>query len=152
MGTWINKMSHTHSLSLTTQTHTHIPCHCYPPSLSPRNSGGLLWGSARQPKQFSTANITTQNEEWGFPGGSVIKNLPAKQEMWVQSSDQEDYLEKEVTIHSNILVWEILWTEEPGGLQSMGLRRVRHNWVTKHSTKFLLVISKNLWPVPGLSV
>ena len=125
----MDKQNVTHTLSLShTQTHTHTPCHCYPPSLSPRNSGGLLLGSARQPKQFSTANITTLNEERGFPGGSVIKNLPAKQETWVQSSDQGDHLEKEETTHSNILAWEIPWTEEPGGLQSIGLQRVGHDW------------------------
>ena len=47
--------------------------------------------------------------------------------MWVRSLDQEDPLEKEVATHSSILPWRILWTEEPGGLQSMGLQRVRHN-------------------------
>ena len=41
------------------------------------------------------------------------------QETWVWSLDQEDHLEEEMTTHSNILAWEILWTEEPGGLQSM---------------------------------
>ena len=56
----------------------------------------------------------------GFPGGSVVKNLPAMQETRVQSLGQEDPLEKEMTIHSSILAWEIPWTEEPGGLQSMG--------------------------------
>ena len=58
----------------------------------------------------------------GFPGGSVVKNLPAKQETWVQSLGREDHLEKEMATHSvhGILAWEIPWTEEPGGLQSMG--------------------------------
>ena len=42
------------------------------------------------------------------------------QEMWVQSLSQEDPLEKEMATHSSILAWEIPWTEEPGGLQSMG--------------------------------
>ena len=50
----------------------------------------------------------------------MVKNPPAKQETWVQSLDWEDPLEKEITTHSNILVWEIPWTEELGGLQSMG--------------------------------
>ena len=44
-------------------------------------------------------------------------------------------LEKETATHSSILAWEIPWTEEPGGLQSMGLQRVEHNWVTKHTNK-----------------
>ena len=47
--------------------------------------------------------------------------------MWVQSLGQEDPLEKEMATHSSILVWRILWTEEPGGLQSMGLLRVKHD-------------------------
>ena len=53
------------------------------------------------------------------------------QEMRVQSLSQEDTLEKEMATHSRILAWEIPWTEEPGGLQSTGLQRVRHNWATK---------------------
>ena len=52
----------------------------------------------------------------GFPGGSVVKNPPAMQEMWVQSLGQEDPLEKEMATHSSILAWEIPWTEEPGEL------------------------------------
>ena len=63
----------------------------------------------------------------GFPGGSVIKNLPAIQETNVQSLGQEDPLEKEMTIHSSILAWKIPWTEQLGGLQSMGSHRVRHD-------------------------
>ena len=54
------------------------------------------------------------------PGDSMVKNLPVLQEMQVQSLGQEDPLEKEIAIHSSILAWEIPWTEEPGGLQSMG--------------------------------
>ena len=55
-----------------------------------------------------------------FPGGSVVKNLPAMQETRVGSLGQEVLLEKEAATHSSILAWEIPWTEEPGGLQSMG--------------------------------
>ena len=55
----------------------------------------------------------------GFPGGSVVKNLPAKQETQVQSLDQKDPLEKEMTTYSSILTWEIPWREELGRLQSM---------------------------------
>ena len=47
------------------------------------------------------------------------------QEMQVQSLDQEDPLEKEMTTHSSVLAWEIPWTEEPGGLQPMGLQKSR---------------------------
>ena len=53
------------------------------------------------------------------------------QEMWVHSVDQEDPLEEEMATHSSILAWKISWTEEPGGLQSMGLPRVRHDCATK---------------------
>ena len=56
------------------------------------------------------------------------------QEMWVSSLDQEDPLEKKMAIHSNILTWKIPWTEESGGLQSMGLQKVGHDWETKHNT------------------
>ena len=50
----------------------------------------------------------------------TIKNLPAVQETWVQSLDQENPLEQEMANHGNILAWRIPWTEEPGALQSMG--------------------------------
>ena len=54
----------------------------------------------------------------------MVKNLPAMQEVWVQSLGQEDPLEEEMTTRSSILAWRIPWTEEPGGLQSMGSQRV----------------------------
>ena len=53
----------------------------------------------------------------------------------VPSLGQEDPLEEEVTTHSSILAWEIPWTEEPGGLQSMGSQRVGHNLATEHAEK-----------------
>ena len=65
-----------------------------------------------------------------FGGGSVaqmVKNLPATQKTKVQSLGWEDPLEKEMVIHSSILAWRIPWTEEPGGLQSMGSHRVGHD-------------------------
>ena len=55
------------------------------------------------------------------------------QETWVWSQDWEDALEEDMTICSSILAWEIPWTEEPGGLQSMGSQGVGHNWVTEHT-------------------
>ena len=63
----------------------------------------------------------------GFPGDSVVKNPPATQETQVQSPGQEDPLEEGITTHSSILAWEIQWTEEPGGLWSVGSQRVRHD-------------------------
>ena len=62
------------------------------------------------------------------------KNLPAvlkTQEMQVRSLGQEDPLEKSMATHSSISAWEILWTEEPGGLQSMGLQRFGHSLAIK---------------------
>ena len=74
----------------------------------------------------------------GFPGDSEVMNSYAKQETQVQSLGQEDPMEKEITIYSSILAWEIQWqggawwaTEEPDGLQSMRLQRDRHDLVTK---------------------
>ena len=66
-----------------------------------------------------------------FPGGSVVKNLPTMQEMWVRSLGREDPLEKEMATHPSILAWEIPWTEEPGRLLSTGSQQVRHDLVTK---------------------
>ena len=57
----------------------------------------------------------------------MVERLPAMQETWVQSLGWEDPLEKEMATHSSTLAWKIPWTEGPGGLQSMGLQRVRHN-------------------------
>ena len=57
----------------------------------------------------------------------MVKNMPAMQETWVQFLGQEDPLEKEMSTHSHILAWRIPWTEEPGGLQSMGSQRVGHD-------------------------
>ena len=57
----------------------------------------------------------------------MVKNLPAVQETWVRSLGQEDTLEKSMATHSSILAWRIPWSEELGGLQSMGSRRVIHD-------------------------
>ena len=56
----------------------------------------------------------------------MVKNMPAMQETWVQSLGREDMLEKGMATHSNILTWRIPLTEEPGGLQSTRLQRVRY--------------------------
>ena len=57
----------------------------------------------------------------------LVKSLPAMQETQVRFLGQEDPLEKEMATHSSILAWRIPWTEEPGGLQSMGSQRVGHD-------------------------
>ena len=57
----------------------------------------------------------------------MVKNLPAMWETQVRSLGQEDPLKKEMATHSSILAWRILWTEEPGGLQSMGSQTFGHD-------------------------
>ena len=84
-------------------------------SLTPK-AGAIL--HLHQAKQFAC----------GFPGRSVVKNLPTKQETWVPSLGREDPLEEEMATHSSILAWKILWTD---GQQSMGSQRVRYNSSTK---------------------
>ena len=88
--------------------------------------------------------ILNQQEKWVTPLNSadsftqllaqlallvaeMVNNLLAMQESWVQSLGQEDSLEKGVATHFSILAWRIPWTEQPGGLQSMGSQRTRHN-------------------------
>ena len=62
-----------------------------------------------------------------FPVGQMPKILPAMQKTWLQSLRWEDPLEEEMATHCSILAWRILWTLEPGGLQSIGSQRVRHD-------------------------
>ena len=57
----------------------------------------------------------------------LVKNLHAIQETQVQSPRWEDPLEEEMATHPSILAWRILWTENPGGLQTMGLQRIGHD-------------------------
>ena len=64
----------------------------------------------------------------------MVKNLRTMQDTQVRSLGWEDPPEKEIATHSSILVWRILWTEEPGGLQSVGSQRVRHNQATNTHT------------------
>ena len=67
----------------------------------------------------------------------MVKNPPTKQETGVKSLSQEDSLEREMATHSSLLAWEIPWTQELGGLQSMGSQRVGHNLVTKQQQEVL---------------
>ena len=75
-----------------------------------------------------------------FPWASLmtqrVKHLPAMQETWVWSLGWEDSLEKGKATHSSILAWRIPWTEEPGGLWSMGSQRVGHDWATNTHTTY----------------
>ena len=69
-------------------------------------------------------------EKVGFPGGSAVKNLAVMQElqeMRVRSLSREDPLEEDMATPSSVLAWRLPGTEEPGGLQSIGLQRVRHD-------------------------
>ena len=61
------------------------------------------------------------------PVAQRLKRPPAMRETWAQSLSQGDTLEKEMATHSSTLAWRIPWTEEPGGLQSTGSQRVRHD-------------------------
>ena len=84
-----------------------------------------------------------------------VKNLPAIQETWVRALGQKDPLEKVVVTHSRILAWRIPWTKEPGGLQSMGSQRVRHDWETNTLTFTLQVNTSqetNLCEYSGLPI
>ena len=71
----------------------------------------------------SAMNSILSNSE-DFLVAQTVKNLPAMQETWVRSLVQEDSLEKGMATYFSILAWRILWTEEPGRLQSPGLQRV----------------------------
>jgi len=81
--------------------------------------------------------VSHPNSYVGFPGGSVVKNLPANAGNTVRSLGQKDHLEKEMATHSSILAWEIPWTEKPGGLQSVGSQRVRHDLATRQQIHIL---------------
>ena len=63
--------------------------------------------------------------------------MPAVQETWIQSLGLEDLLEKEMATHSSILAWEVPWTEEPDGLQSVGSQRVGLDLATRQQQQFL---------------
>ena len=79
----------------------------------------MLFGHGRDGTTNNYLARTSHHE--GLPANSVVKNLPAMQEM------QEDPLEKEMAIHSSILAQRMPWAEEPGRLQTRGLPRVRHD-------------------------
>ena len=99
-------------------------------------ANSVLW-ICRGPKAHNT----------GFPGESVVRNLPVMQETqetWVWSLGWEDPLEEEIATHSSVLAWRIPWTEEPGGLQSMGSQRVTLYWActlifVSHSKAFFII-------------
>ena len=79
----------------------------------------------------TTDSNLRKSEEYMKASASLVaqrvKRLPTMQETWVRSLGREDPLEKEMATHSSIHAWKIPWTEEPGGLQSMGSQRVGHD-------------------------
>ena len=78
----------------------------------------------------------------------MVKNLPAMQESWVQSLGWEDPLEKGTATHSSILAWRISWSEEAGGLQSMGLQAAGHDCMTNIFTQWI----SNAMALPGQGI
>ena len=80
----------------------------------------------------------------GFPSISVVKNPPAMQDMRFQALGQEDPLEKEMATHSSILSWEISWTEDPGGLQTIGLHRVESDMTSPVNNKILIAMNYSI--------
>ena len=74
----------------------------------------------------------------------MVNNLPAKQETGVRSLGWEDPLEKEMVIHSIVLVWEISWTKEPGRIQSMGSLKVKHDLVNNNNKATKCMINFNV--------
>ena len=133
-------------------------------SIYPENT--IIWKDTCTPKHCSTLyNIQDMestwmpiNKEWikkmwythiGFPSGSVDKNLPDKQKLWVWSLGWEDALEKEKATYSSILAWEIPRTEEPGRIQSKESQGIRQNLTVKQQQqpinimKYYSAIKKN---------
>ena len=74
-------------------------------------------------KGYKKVSNTNRTQISGFPGGSVVKNLPAVQETWARSLGQEDPLEKEMATHSSILAWEIPWARSLVGCSLLGSQK-----------------------------
>ena len=92
-----------------------------------------VWGVAEpshdpEKSTFNTRTLGTEAVlQKGFPGGSAVKNAPVNAGNEALIPGRKDLLEKEIETRSSILVWRIPWMEEPGGLQSMALLRVRES-------------------------
>ena len=86
---------------------------------------------------------------WASLVAQMVKNLTAMQESWVWSLGWENPLEEGMATHSSILAWRIPWTEDPGRLQSMGSRRVRHNWTHTHTYTCIYVHVSHSWDHTG---
>ena len=88
---------------------------------------GLIPGSGSSPEEGIGYPL---QYSWASLVPHMVKNLLAMRETWVWSLGWKYLLEKGMATYSSILVWRIPWTEEPGGLQSMGSQRIGYNWVT----------------------
>ena len=83
----------------------------------------MVSGSGRSPGEGIDYPLQCS---WASLVAQTVKNLPTMQEIWVQSLGWEDSPDEGMTTHSSIVAWRIPWTEEPGGLLSIRLQRVRH--------------------------
>ena len=99
-----------------------------------------FWHRHQKGAELATPHTPTTPAAGTWNNGNFPFHLPTMWENQVQSLGWEDPLEKEMAIHSSILAWRIPRTEEPGGLQSVGLQRVAHDWATPLS----LFLSSNL--------
>ena len=91
------------------------------------------------PCTWSSRVRTSSNNIWAFLVAWMVKNLPAILEVQVWCLGREEPLEKGIATHSTPLAWRIPWTEEPGGLQPMGLQRVRHDWATNTHKQYFAI-------------
>ena len=115
-----------------------------PPSFRPPFSYGFLNDTILVKECNCSSSYNQHNEVGDYLNwfnsavaslmAQMIKNLPAIRETRVLSLGQEDPLGKGMATHSSILAWRIPWTEEPGGLKSMGYRRAGHDWATNTET------------------
>ena len=116
-----------HPCSLPTQTTATLPGLLYTLGKGPTFVQEWEWRDrTHRWKQHRVSECMKGEKK--IPG--VVLSSMSEWETWVRSLGQEGPLEKEVATHSNILAWRIPWTEESGGLQSMGLQRVGHDWVS----------------------
>ena len=112
----------------------------FPFTLTPMN-----WGNRGKDEKGQKKNKAPFVLGWASLVAQIVKNLPAMQETHIQCLAREDPLEKKMATKSSILTWKIPWTEETGGLKSMGSQRVGHDWVT---SSFLLGWLTPLFPHP----
>ena len=98
---------------------------------------------------FTLLIVSFDPPKWTSLVAQTVKCLPTVRETYVWSLGREDPLEKAMAAHSSTLAWKIPWTEEHGRLQSMGLQRVRHDWIRHDFTfldppKFCILMDANL--------